>query len=63
MFGFLKAAWIKWFPPSPYMHPSPLSATTVNSGFAALMAVATGMLLPWSPLKKFKFKYWGILAA
>jgi hypothetical protein len=48
--GFLLIVLIKWFPPSPYISPSPLIAITVNFGFVAFIAVAGGSALPCKPL-------------
>ncbi len=48
MSGFLLVAWSRWLPPSAYMSPSPPSAMTVSSGFAAFRPVAIGIALPWS---------------
>lgn len=49
--GFLRIARMKWFPTSPYMSPSPLSAITVRFGLAAFIHVACGNALPCKPLK------------
>jgi hypothetical protein len=40
---FLRAAWMKWFPPMAKRSPSPLYTTTFSFGFASLRPVANGI--------------------